>query len=496
MRMKLLTVVLLFALSATLAHAQTAPAAGVPAAPSSTASSSPTYSLAQVLEQAMKNGPDLQVAQFQLKAAAAVLDQAKAKNAPTVSTGAAYAHNDLINSSTPTSGTVGAPGGLSTAVNSPGEGIQGAVDLSTPQTKVTVAATQSIPDTTGPLTPKSSNFSISLSQTLYDGYPGGRANATLQQAGYTYNAAQLTYNTAVQTEVYNVEQAYYSLLGDQNTVGVDQESLNQAKENLAKTQAFFEQGNASSLDVLQSQIAARSAELSLASAQNTVNQDRQKLSELVGWPLDKQYQVAAVSAPAMPSISVDQAVATALANRNELKQLQFTRDTDQVSLKLASIENYPVVSVSGGASYRMFWSGPGSAGSWNAGVNVNLPILDSGLASAQVRQAQAQLNQVALQIEQEKQTITIAVRGNYFNVTNASNQLQLSQQNVDQAQKQYDLEKIKFGAGLASNLDVLTAFVTLVQAQVSLESARTALALAVLNFEQSMGTLAYPPAAP
>ena len=227
-----------------------------------------------------------------------------------------------------------------------------------------------------------------------------------------------------------------------------------------------------------------------------MNQDRQKLSELVGWPLDTQYEAAAAAAPAMPSVSVDQAISTALANRSELKQLKLSQDTAQVSLKLASTQNYPVVSVTGGASYRMFWSGPGSAGSWSAGVNVSLPILDGGLASAQVQQAKAQLDQIAVQVAQEKQTITIAVRGDYFNVTNASDQLQLSQQNVLQAQKQYDLEKIKFDAGLASNLDVLTAFVTLEQAQVSLQSAKTSRALAVLNFEQAMGTLKYPPTAP
>ncbi|HUZ18122.1 MAG TPA: TolC family protein, partial [Spirochaetia bacterium] len=250
---------------------------------------------------------------------------------------------------------------------------------------------------------------------------------------------------------------------------------------------------ASSLDVLQSQIAERSAELDLATAQNTVAQDRQKLSVLVGWPIDSGYTVATVTVPTTPTITLDYAVATALANRVELKQILLNRESDAVSLKSASIQNLPVVSVNGGASYRLYWSGTGSSGTWNAGVSVSLPILDGGLAAAQVSQAQSALDQLSVQEAQQKQNITIGVRGAYFSVTDAGNRLALAQQNVDQAQKQYELEKIKFTAGLASNLDVLTAFVTLTNAQVAEEAANTTLSLAVLNLQQAMGTIDYSP---
>ena len=43
--------------------------------------------------------------------------------------------------------------------------------------------------------------------------PGGRAAAVVQQADYTYRAAQVTYDAALKSLVLQTQQAYYTLLG-------------------------------------------------------------------------------------------------------------------------------------------------------------------------------------------------------------------------------------------------------------------------------------------
>lgn len=334
-------------------------------------------------------------------------------------------------------------------------------------------------------------LSLNLSQTVFDGYPGGRAKAAYQQAQYAYQLAQVNFNTAKDNVVYNVEQAYYTMLGDQHAVQLRKATLEQSKQDLARTNAFFNANQLTTLDVLTSQIAEQTAQADLDSAENTLVQARSTLAVMLGGAIDRQFSVAEVADPGLPTVDEQQAVQTALGKRAEIKQVEISLAESRVGLKNTQSLRMPVVAVNGAASYNVY---PGTstntnAGTWTAGVSVSVPLFDSGQVAAQVAQANDAIAQLGIQEAQTKQAITIDVRKSLFSVKDASVRLSLAKQSVKQSQGEYDLQKTKFAAGLSSNLDVINASVTLANAQVALESARTSLNLAILNLDKSMGTL-------
>jgi outer membrane protein TolC len=92
-----------------------------------------------------------------------------------------------------------------------------------------------------------------------------------------------------------------------------------------------------------------------------------------------------------------------------------------------------------------------------------------------------------VQRDQERQSISIDVQNALFSVQDSSDRLDLSKQNLEQAQGVYDLEKEKFALGSAAVLDVMTAFSTLATAQAGLEQAKSTFNLAILNLYNVMG---------
>jgi outer membrane protein TolC len=358
--------------------------------------------------------------------------------------------------------------------------------LSGPATSLGLTAQHSIEE--GALGDQVSSASLTGSQTVYDGYPGGRSTAAVQQADETYRAAQVTYDSALKSVAYQVKQAYYTLLGDQNTVLVRDAAVAQAQETLAQMQGLLTAQRATKLDVLQAQVTLTQAQLDLRTAQNTVEVDRKTLSATVGWPIEKEYAVADRPVPDMPALQPQDAVATAYKNRPELRTLELNIAAANVALALQKSQGSAVMSVTGSVGIGQDWTANVNAGVFTAGVSIALPpILDGGLQGAAVQQAADQVGSYQVQQDQQKQSIAIAVQNAIFGVRDARDRLDLAGQNVQQAQGVYDLQKAKRAVGLETTLDVLTAFSTLVTAQVGLQQAKSTYLLAVLSLNNVMG---------
>ena len=452
----------------------------------------PTVTLEEALTVAEENGPSLKVARYTLGGAGAQLNQAQAKAGLSLSATGAYYHEDTLpGTSSATASSSGASSAAAQAAvaagtASPmGENFQAGVSLAGPSTSVSLSAQHLLEE--GSYHDQVSAFKLSGSQTLYDGYPGGRGAATLQEAEYAYRVALVTYDSQALNIAFQVKQAYYTLLGDQHVVLVQEANVSQATEDLARTEAFLKADQATQLDVLQAQIALRQAQLSLRTARNQVVVDRKNLSLAIGWPLDKDYSVAETPAPPIPTLDPSQALKIAFENRPELKELALSIASGNVALSLSKSAYYPVVAATGSVALNQDWTANFNSGTYTAGIAVSLPVFQNGLLSAQVKQAQAQLDSLKVQQVQEQHSITIAVQSALFAITQDNDNLSLSQQSVAAAQGQYDLEKAKFAAGLATNLDVLQASAAFMSAESSLEQAKNAYSLAILNLNIALG---------
>ncbi|HTP59216.1 MAG TPA: TolC family protein, partial [Spirochaetia bacterium] len=445
-----------------------------------------TLTLDQVVSAARASAPALKLATITLASARAGLVQTQASNGLALAGKADYSHQGSLIGPTPPTSSGAAASAAAAGGGLNGENIQGGLSLSGPSTSVNVTGQHSILE----IAPydQVSALNLSASQTVFDGFPGGRASAAVQQADYTFRAAQVAYDAAVKSALFQVKQAYYTLLVDQKTVLIRQATVTQDQQNLAYYQGLRTAGRATDLDVLQNQVTLQQAQLDFQTSRNTVDSDRKNLSQLVGWPLDKTYAVADSAIPELPSLQLSDALKTAFQNRSELLTFDLNIAAANVNLALQKSQTLPVVSVNGGLGISQDWSAPSAnAGSFSVGASIALPILDGGLRNAQVQQAQQQVSSFKVQQDQERQVITIAVENALFNVQDTRNRLDLADQNVSAAQGQYNLQKARYAVGLVTTLDVLTAFQSLTTAEVGLEQAKSNYILALLNLDNAMG---------
>ena len=484
MRIPLRTVLILAAALGAAAEACGQAAPGAPA-PAPTAAAE-TVTLDQVVAAARTAASGLRLAQATMDAARAQLAQVQAANGISLSGKGGYTHlGSLLDSASSSQSPAQATSASAAGQGVGGDNAQLGLSLSGPATGVDLSAQHSV--VSGGSNDQVSSLNLSASQTVFDGYPGGRAAATVQQALDTWQAAQVAYDASQKSVIYQVKQAYYTLLTDQATVLIRKATVDQSQQNLAYYNGLRTAGRATDLDVLENQVALTQAQLDERSAENTAAVDRQNLSMVVGWPLDRVYQVQDSPAPAVPDLDEGAALKAAFQNRPELRTLALNVAAADVNVNLQKSQAAPVISVTGSVGLGQDWTSNVNAGSFTLGGSIALPVLDGGLNNAQVQQAAAQAATFRIQQDQQTQAITIAVRSALFGVKDAKDRLDLAGQNVKAAQGQYALQKARFQVGLVTTLDVLTAFQSLTTAQVGLEQARSTYVLSVLALNNAMG---------
>ncbi|MGA2976874.1 MAG: TolC family protein [Spirochaetia bacterium] len=436
-----------------------------------------TVTLAQCVEQALSAGPDIRISKATLGIA------------QTQYTAAAAANNLGLNGSLAANRSPATTGYSPYGTALQGvtlDTFQGSLSLSAPfSTAVSLSASHSITEASSPQ--QITTVSLGANTTVWDGYPGGQALATVQQAALALQGTQSSESSNQKNIIYQVKQAYYTLLGQQRQISILQQTLAQRQEEMKKTQALYDAQSANQIDLKQAQVNQVQAQLDLAKAQDTLEVNREQLSAVAGWPLDKVYAVAETQDLQVPALSVEDAVKTALANREDLRQLQLSLKSGEVSLALKKAQASPAVSLNTGVNVTEDWTASANQFAIKAGVSVQSPIIDPGSIGAEIQQAALQNDKLRIQQDQLAENIATSVKSAVYTLRDLLARVDLAAQSLDLAQSQYDLTRLQFDSGVSSNLDVLTASVALTTAQVNLAAARSAAQLAVLALQNAMG---------
>ncbi len=356
---------------------------------------------------------------------------------------------------------------------------------SSPSTSLSLQGNHEIAST-NPLY-QASTISASLSQTVWNGFLGGKAFLSNNLADITLAQKILSYQLDSSNLIYQVRQSYYAMASAQDAISLDRQIIEQRKKDYDQTKTLFDAGKDTAVDVMQAQVNQDTANLALSDAQDSLSSARQALSLLIGVPLDIEYHVQAPPAASVPAESANQLIDSALGRRLDLQQLLLAKESASLTTTLDKTAASPIVTADAGVNYTKDWNAKTASGTWNAGVQVNVPIYDSGTIRAQVHAAQLGEQSAQLNIDQLRQSISQTVQQNYDSVHSLARHVQLAQQSANLAQKQYELIQIQFRQGTVSQLDVLNDSVALSQARTSLEQARTQLQLAILKLENSIG---------
>lgn len=324
------------------------------------------------------------------------------------------------------------------------------------------------------------------SANLFNGF---QDIAALKGAGFTVEQRKWQLLDMQQTIFLDVAQTYYSVLSNERSVLVLTNSVLVQHANVENMQAQQRVGVARPLDVAQAEAQEASTRAQLVSAQQNVENARIMLAYLIDAPVDRAVLVDRLDVP-KPLISEAQALATARIARQDLISTREGVESARQAVTSALGQYYPSVSLQ--LDYFLHKESIPTVSEWSGFLDVSLPLFDSGIIYANVRQAWSNLRSARLTELSTLRQADEQVRTGIENVVASEATVKELITEVSAAHDAYYQAQQSYNAGLATYLDELTALNQLLTAQLSLASEEFSYKVFYLDLLRAMGVLLRP----
>lgn len=335
------------------------------------------------------------------------------------------------------------------------------------------------------------DLTFAVRQQLLQGFGTAVNTAAINRARLGLSRARLDYQANVLDVIRATEGAYYDVVFARGQLGVRQFTLTLAQRLHEDSKTRKETGVATELDVLSAEVGVANAHRGVLLARQAVKDTEERLLSLIGqFELDAplgsmSFAPVETAAPAFAS-------SLQLAQQNQPDLISTRQAIDQVRLDLivARDRTRPDLSLGGAIGLNGRRTSSGSAigdaldrenHSWQLDLSLTYPWGQTG-NKARFRQTEATLRQFESTLRQFEQNVELQVRSAVRAVETNTESVRISAQARTLSDRQYELEKARFDAGLSTSYRVL-------QAQNDLETARVSELQAVANLHNSLAAL-------
>lgn len=330
------------------------------------------------------------------------------------------------------------------------------------------------------------NIGISASQLLTD---FGRTQTAVDAADATKEATLWQKEDSVQTLLLRVAESYFSVLRAQQDVAIQLDNVRNAEVQLGMARSFYEAGTRAKIEVTRAESDLANAQVGLIVARN--NQQKAEAAFLNALGLQPATNLQLQSTE-LTSPNWEQAKALELAQevRPDLKASFARIKSAQSRVRNAESAYFPSLS----ATYRYGWAEPGflpQPYNWNVGMQLSVPLLDEPNLSAGVQAADAALkvaegnrDLLALQIQQQ------AVEA-WLNLQESRSRLEAAQVSLRANEENYRLASERYNVGVGASLEVSDAQRLLVQARSQEVQARFDVQLSIARLYRQVGSLTF-----
>lgn len=287
-----------------------------------------------------------------------------------------------------------------------------------------------------------------------------------------------------------VRRSYLNILRAEEQVEVAKSAIAEAEERLKNAQTELDAGTKAKIDVIRIEAQLAQAQSDLITAQNQWTLAKQALNNLLGRPIETDYQTQKLSSlPPAPVAEPSEIDLAAQAERPEAKALIRTQEALAYVRRAAERGLQPTLNMAINYQRNIDPVGFGARENITTGnLTINWPIFDSGVTRAQVKQARQDEEQAKIQLEQVRLGISLEVRQALTNMTNASARLAVAQRQLAAAEENYRISRVRLASGEGITLEITDALTQLTQARTSVVSARYDYLTAFSELQRAVGS--------
>ena len=228
---------------------------------------------------------------------------------------------------------------------------------------------------------------VTLSYLLFD---FGAGDSRVQAVEYQALAAALTQNRVLQDVVFQVEQAYFRMLGTERLVQANELFLKSVSTSLDATQRRLEGGLATVADVYRAETQVAQGQLNLTRSRGELEKARGALASAVGLPVNATLSVQTFQgAPRVQEIteSLNEILKRAKLNRPDLVAAEAQTLSARALADAAAKSTLPSITIDA-ASGRNFYNGDRPFTDTNSILlNLRIPIFTGFQHTYTVRQS-------------------------------------------------------------------------------------------------------------
>lgn len=436
----------------------------------------------------LKNSPSLKTAQIDLELAKWKKNTAWNSFLPTVQvTGTIARANDVESSLRSTNQTINGNKklyeGLATAAgNTPlGYGFSSAAANMNP-----VSATENMHWTAMGNLSVSLNFNVAMIQNM---------RATIAQ----YETGKISWAQTVKENEISVRKLFYGLLLQQESLNLQKESLENARQRMTQAQTNYRNGYVPEIKYLQAQVAYENQVPVVEKAEMIMRQQLDTFAFLIGLPANSKIQLNGEINPKIMDLDVEELISKGLTQNLTIRTLQENIKILKLQSNALDLSAYtPSLALSWNGNPMItsaFESDWGDSNNWKdqGAFSVTLAwnitnMLPWSSSRVQARELQDNIKKLEVQLESAVRNTDLQIRTAVDTLAQCRHSLENSQRNIDLAQRSYDMTSLAYRNGTTEYLDLMDAETQLNQAKLSLVNEKFNYMTNLMDLENILNT--------
>jgi outer membrane protein len=233
--------------------------------------------------------------------------------------------------------------------------------------------------------------------------------------------------------------------------------VNLARALLEQAKALHHAGVATRIDEVRAEVKVRQEEQSVIVARTDVQTGLFGLARLLNVPPDQQIQVSDTGPFSKTAeLPIDASIATAIRNRPELAAVESRKRAAESDRSAAAAESLPSLRFQG------LWNEagrnlPGMIPTYTYELELSSPLFTGGRLAAERRRAQLGVEQAVQRENEARNRISQEVKSGIAEWKAAKNEVDVANQALRLAHEELDLARGRFAAGVTDNIELVAA---------------------------------------
>jgi len=277
--------------------------------------------------------------------------------------------------------------------------------------------------------------------------------------------------------------AYYNVVRAKRQVEVVERALERDQQLVDASNALYEAGSVSKVDVHSAEVSKATDEARIASSQAELRVQENELRRVLGLPVGVRIVAADTTIPFEPiPVDLTDWITRALRNRPELLQMRAELKQAELAKRVAGNGKLPELGVTAGFQPGFDWE----SYNWEAGLAFSMPIGNRG-PQARYRQSESARSIAQSQLFRKQRDVELEVREFEIRLRESIERIESLSHGVESARAKREVAAGRFQLGLASNLDIVNADEQLIRTESQLLTAVSDYVSTVAFLEAAIG---------